>query len=246
MVGDSAKNPIQTTKNSFQLIELLSESGGLTLPELSSRVDLSKGAIYNHLATLQDLGVVVEQDDTYYPSVRTYQLGETARKALPAADFARKRLWNLADSTGEFGALIVEENGVPVVVDIAAGSVNNLWVTPGEELSLYQTAAGKILLAQKSEQRIRALCDQSNEMIDTNKIVENIKTVKAQGLAFSRGEIREDQYSVAAPILNRDDDLVYVTTLIGPKERLSGKSLQQDVAGLVVNTATEIERNLYL
>lgn len=38
---------------------------------------------------------------------------------------------------------------------------------------------------------------------------------------------------------------VYIVTLMGPKGRFSGLSLQQDVAGLVVSMANEIETTFY-
>lgn len=245
MAGDSVKNPIQTTRHSFHLLELVVESGGATLSTLDSRADLSRGAIYNHLATLRDIGVVVKRNQKYYPSLRIYKTAEAARRSLPGTEAARKHLWNLADSTGELGAIAVKENDIAIVGDLSVGQlVDNLWVSLGEELPLHSTAAGKIILAQESDTYIADHYDQADDSVATEALLEEIKTVRLQGLAFSRGEYRDDQYSVAAPVTDRNDDFVYAVTLIGPESRLSGKSLQQDVAGLVVNTANQIERSL--
>ena len=246
MTGESARNPIQATQNSFRILERLRDADdGLSLSALDSRLELSKGAIYNHLATLQELGVVLKRNETYHLSLRTYRLAESARRSLPGTDISRKRLRELADSTGEFGALVAEEEGKPVVVDTATGElVEASWAAPGDELPLFSTAAGKIILSQKSEARIRELCEQADNEIDTQALVDEVKTVELQGLAFSRGEFHDDQYSVAAPVSRADGELIYAVTLIGPKSRLSGKSLQQDVAGLVINAVNEIERKL--
>lgn len=245
MAGDSAKNPIQTTRNSFRLLELLVESGGTTLSALDSQADLSRGAIYNHLATLQDVGVVVKRNQKYYPSLRCLRQGEAARRSLPGTEEARKHLWSLADSTGELGAIAVKETDMAIVGDLSVGQlVENLWVSLGTELPLHSTAAGKMILAHESDSYILKHCNKAEESIDTEALLEEIKTIRLQGLAFSRGEYRENQYSVAAPVTDRNDNFVYAVTLIGPQSRLSGKSLQQDVAGLVVNTADQIERSL--
>lgn len=246
MTQKRAQNPIQTTKNSFRILRTLADEGGATLVELDDAVDLSKGAIYNHLATLEEVGIIVKRGDMYYPSLRAFQYGEAARKTQPGAEVARKQLWDLADTTGEFAALVVREEDTGVVMDIAAGQLTDtIWLTAGQELPLHSTAAGKVFLAQAPNTQIRETCLESDEDIDCDALVEEIGTVKAQGIAFSRGEYRDNQYSVAAPILNSDNDLVSVVTLIGPKARLSGKSLQQDVAGLVVSTANDIEKTLY-
>jgi DNA-binding IclR family transcriptional regulator len=242
MAQKNAENPIQTTKSSFLILRSLADRGGATLAELDGDIDLSKGAIYNHLATLEEVGVIVKRGDTYYPSLRTFQYSEAARKTLPGAEAARKKLWDLADTTGEFAALVVWEDDVGVVMDIAAGQLTDtIWLTAGEELPLHSTAAGKVILSQMPEGRIRELCSESDDDVDCDALVEEIGTVRAQGIAFSRGEYHDNRYSVAAPVVNREKDLVYVVTLIGPKVRLSGKSLQQDIAGLVVSTANEIQ-----
>lgn len=246
MAQNQAENPIQTTQSSFLILQTLADAGGSTLAELDGGVDLSKGAIYNHLATLQEIGVVVKRGDVYYPSLRTFQFGEAARKTLPGTGVARKQLWDLADATGEFASLVVHEDDTGVVMDIAAGQLTDtIWLTAGEELPLHSTAAGKVILSQLPERRVRDLCARADEAVDVDALLEEIRIVKAQGLAFSRGEYRDDQYSVAAPVVNSGKDLVYVVTLIGPKSRFSGKSLQQDVAGLVVSTANEIQKTLY-
>lgn len=246
MAQKSAENPIQTTKNSFLILQSIADGGGATLAELDDDVHLSKGAIYNHLATLEEVGIIVKRGDTYCLSLGAFQYGESARKTLPGAEVARKKLWNLADTTGEFAALVVREDDAGVVMDIAAGQLTDtIWLTAGEELPLHSTAAGKVILSQMPEGRIRDLCSKSDDDVDCNALVQEIGTVRAQGIAFSRGKYHDDRYSVAAPVVNSDKDLVYVVTLIGPKARLSGKSLQQDVAGLVVSTANEIQKTLY-
>lgn len=246
MAQNRAENPIKTTRNSFRILQLLADAGGATLIEINENIDLSKGAVFNHLATLHEIGVVVKRDDVYYPSLRSFQFGEAARKGLPGAGVARKKLWDLADATGEFASLVVHEEDTGVVMDIAAGQLTeSIWLSAGEELPLHSTAAGKVMLSQMSDERIREVCAQSDDSIDSDSLVQEIRTVKAQGIAFSRGEYRDHQYSVAAPVVNSKNDLVYVVSLTGPKARLSGKALQQDVAGLVVSTANEIQKTLY-
>lgn len=246
MNSSEARNPIQTTKSSVSILERLAEEKGATLAELDDLVDLSKGALYNHLATLVELGLVVKREDRYFLSLNLLGLGEAARSSLPSMDAARLHLWDLADTTGEFAALVVLEDGDAIVAETAIGHLSERhWYHIGDHLPLHSTAAGKVLLAERpeelSEKRIRESI--ADDHVSVESVVDEIDTVRVQGLAFSRGE-HEEQYSVAAPVYGREGSLLYVITLVGPESRMSGKSLQQDFAGLVVSTATEIRKRL--
>lgn len=58
--------------------------------------------------------------------------------------------------------------------------------------------------------------------------------------AFDRGEHRPDWQCVAAPVL-ADDRPIGAITVSGPTTRMSGKTLEEDVAGLVVSASNAIE-----
>jgi len=247
MSSPRAENPIQTTRTSVSILRTVADMGGATLAELDETIDLSKGALYNHLATLAELDLVENHDGTYYVSLHALDLGEAARRSLPGLEAARTSLWNLADTTGEYASLIVREDDEAVVVDTAAGNLSERsWLTVGERLSRHSTAAGKVVLSELPEDRTRAACAEAtaDTEVDPDALVEEIKTVRVQGLAFSRGEYRSDQYGVAAPVKDGDGTLLYVVSVSGPESRLNGKALQQDVAGLVVSTATEIQKRV--
>lgn len=247
MNAHEAQNPIQTTKKSVLILEQLATQHGATLAELDTAIDLSKGALYNHLATLEELGLVVKRDTKYYLSLDLLRLGDAARSSHDGLDAARTNLRDLADTTGEFASLVVLEDGNAIVVETVTGHLTDRqWYHIGDHLPLHSTAAGKTILAEypeeSTEARVRASIGDSD--VDVDDILEEIQTVRIQGLSFSRGEYESDQYSVAAPVYGRDGDLLYVIVLTGPESRMSGKSLQQDYAGLVVSTATEIRKQL--
>jgi len=238
-----ATNPLQTTQTSVEILQCVAESGGATLMELDDHVTVSKGALYNHLSTLVDLGLLERTEGTYRVDVRVLALGEQARAAIPGFPSIRRTLQNLAMTSGEFATLVMARDGTPIVVETMAGElVEQHWMSVGQELPLATTAAGKVVLATLPEERAEALMREQTSH-DPESLLEEIRTVRVQGLAFSRGTFQDDQYSVAAPI-NSDEQLSYVVSLTGPKDRLHGKSLQQDIAGLVVSASNEIKRDI--
>lgn len=243
MTSVEAANPLQTTQTSVEILRCVADSNGATLTELTDRVSVSKGALYNHLATLVDLGLLEQTDGIYRVDVQVLALGEHARTAIPGFPAIRRTLRNLAMTSGEFATLVMARDGTPMVVETMAGElVEQHWMSVGQELPLTTTAAGKVVLASLPEERVRALVGEQTSH-DTESLLEEIRTVRVQGLAFSRGEFQDRQYSVAAPI-ESGEQLSYVVSLTGPKDRLHGKSLQQDIAGLVVSASNEIKRDI--
>ncbi|WP_058365242.1 IclR family transcriptional regulator [Haloparvum sedimenti] len=243
MTSAEAANPVRTTQTSVEILRCVADSGGATLMELNDRVSVSKGALYNHLSTLVELELLERVDGTYRVDVGVLALGEQARMAIPGFPAIRGTLRNLAMTSGEFATFVKTRDGTPIVAETAAGElVERHWLSVGQELPLATTAAGKVVLATLPEERAAALVREQTSH-ETESLLEEIRTVRVQGLAFSRGEFQDDQYSVAAPI-DSSDGPTYVVSLTGPKDRLDGKSLQQDIAGLVVSASNEIQRHI--
>jgi len=243
MTSVEAANPVRTTQTSVEILRCVADSGGATLMELNDRVSVSKGALYNHLSTLIELELLERIDGTYRVDLGILALGEQARMAIPGFPAIRGTLRSLARTSGEFATLVKTRDGTPIVAETAAGElVERHWLSVGQELPFATTAAGKVVLATLPKERAASVVgDQTNH--ETESLLEEIRTVRVQGLAFSRGEFQDEQYSVAAPI-DSDDGPTYVVSLTGPKERLDGKSLQQDIAGLVVSSSIEIQRDI--
>lgn len=243
MTSAEAANPVRTTQTSVEILRYVADSGGATLMELNDRVSISKGALYNHLSTLVELELLERIDGTYRVDLGVLALGEQARMAIPGFTEIRGTLRNLAMTSGEFATLVKTRDRTPIVAETAAGEmVERHWLSVGQELPFATTAAGKVVLATVPEERAATIVrEQMNH--ETESLLEEIRTVRVQGLAFSRGEFQDKQYSVAAPI-GKDDGPTYVVSLTGPKERLNGKSLQQDIAGLVLSASNEIQRDI--
>ena len=232
---------------SFRLLFELAEADSATLSELNDAVELTRGAIYNHLATLEELDVVTKRNDRYYVCPKILTLGEAARRSFRGADVARRKIQTIANTTGESASVVVWTGESAVVLDSTVGALGTpSCMSAGDELPLHSTAAGKVILSRLDEPDADRLCEEAAATGKTaySALLEEIKTVRAQGLAYSRGEFQPNQYSVAAPVVDSDGSLLYVITVYGLGERLRGKALQQDIAGIVVNTVTDIQNDL--
>lgn len=244
-----AKNPVKSVRTTISILSALEDADGSRISELASRVETTKGTVHNHLATLREEGYVVKRGDQYYLGSRLVRFGAAVRERSPLYRRSEGELQSLAQSTGESACIAVEEEGYVVYQRIVPElSETQRLITEGDRMPLHCSALGKCLLAGYSNDEIRSYLEWCNEnglseraIDDGDELVGEIKTVREQNLAFSRGEYDEDLYEVATSVQIGSTGARGAVGVFGPKERMSGKSLQQDTAGLVLNAAKRIE-----
>ncbi len=241
---------VEATGKSIAILEALVAAGdGLGVTDLAREVDLSKSVVHNHLSTLRAHGYVIKQDGAYEPALRPLALGNQTREDLAVYGAARSGIDNLASATGETTALFVREGDSAVPVYVARGTEN--WSPPfreGERLPLHVTAPGKSLVASLPDERIDELLDEGDLSASTDSTVddptelrEQLRRVRDDGIAFSRGEHFDGVVGVAAPIPSTDGSRLAALGVCGPAERLNGRDLEEDIAGQVLSTTTAIQ-----
>jgi len=237
--------PVGATATTFEVVEALAAAEQAGVTEIASRLDLSKGSAYNHLATLEALGYVVRRGDEYRLGLRFLEVGAGVRESDDAYRAARSEVRQLADSSGETASLVVEEAGDAVFLyRTDDGAETDL--RDGSRAPLHACAGGKALLAHEPPSVIEALFDggvpapTDQTITDEQVLRHELQTVRDQGLAFDRGELRPDRRGVAAPVVTDDGTTVGAVGVSGPTDRMSGKRLEEDMPGLVLSAANKI------
>ncbi|MFC7165182.1 helix-turn-helix domain-containing protein [Halospeciosus flavus] len=89
--NDAGKRTIGSVNRALDVLEALRRLNGATLAELAEEVDLSKGALHTHLATLCDHGFVEHRGDGYALGQRFITFGEYVRNSSPLYHAAKGR-----------------------------------------------------------------------------------------------------------------------------------------------------------
>lgn len=242
---------VRATERSFRLLEILREDPGATLSELAREVDLSKSAVYKHVRTLTRLGYLVREGDEYYLSNRFLGLGARARERLPLAT-VREVVADLAATAGHVSNFVARENdrGVyALCVDPSEGTTDA--VAEGDVAPLHATAGGKAILACAPGPRRDRLLDgvdlsahTEKTITDRGELERELRAVRDRRVAFDREEYVDGVQCVASPVVNGDGDPVGAVSVSGDVRHMSGKRLEEDVAGLVTSAAKSVENEL--
>ena len=246
-----ARNPVKATRTSFRILEELADEDGIGVTELAKQLDLSKGSVSNHLATLQELGYVAREDSQYFLGCQFLRLGTIGRSRHAIAGIANDHAQELANVTGERSVVTVAEEDYATYLYTAPGDHNDTEdIVPGLRVPLHCTAPGKAILAHLSEEYVGQIVSEYDRrrwtdttITDLDELTTELGVIREQGLAFNRGEYQSDRNGLAAPILS-EGRIQGAVGIVGPKSRVSGKTLQQDAAGLVVSVAKQIETDL--
>lgn len=64
-MSHKAQNPVQSTVNTFAIVEALRELDGAGVSELAAYLDIPKSTVHNYLSTLEQEEYIVKEDGAY-------------------------------------------------------------------------------------------------------------------------------------------------------------------------------------
>lgn len=243
-----AKNPVETTKKSFRLVETLKDCDGAGVTELADRLGMSKSVVHNHLSTLREEGYVLKRDGEYRLSLKFLELGGYTRKQMDLYRAARPEVNQLADESGELVNLLTESQGMGVYLYRAKGDrAVDLNTYTGYRTHLHSTALGKCLLANMSDERVEEIIDQhglpaatENTITDRETLYDRLDRVADQGYAIDDAERLEGLRCVAAPIEDTQTVLGAIS-VSAPVGRLSRDQAESEVKDQIQDAANVVE-----
>lgn len=244
---EKANHPVQTTAKSIAIVEALDETGGARIFELEERLDMTKGAIHNHLSTLREHGYVRKVEAEYRLSLQFLTLGGRARGRLALYRYGRPRVNQLADDLGMLTNLLTEENGQGVYLYQSRGEYAvNLDTHVGYRISLHNIAVGKAILAHLSHERVEEIVENwglseatENTITEKDALLTELETVRDRGYATDHEERTEGLACIAAPVL-LEGDVLGAVSVSAPTRRLGRGEFDEAVIGEVESTADEL------
>ncbi len=247
----SPRNLIKSTKTSFEIIHALQEMGPSRLSSIAEQVQLPESTTHRHLNTLQDLRYVSRQGNLYQIGLRFARLGRTAQTRDPRYIQAESYVKDLANQTEERVQFVVEEHGLGIYLYQETGSkAVRIGSSVGRQAHLHCTAAGKMLLANYSADRVTEIIDRwglptytEKTITDIDTLFEELERIKERGYAFNREEQVTGVNAVAVSV-QHNDTVIGVFSVSGPSHRLHGEWFEEQIPNLMLATANEFELDI--
>lgn len=190
---------------------------------------------HRFLRTLESVGALVAVEKGRYRL--GYALVDLSQKAVEETNLAAILQPLLVEVTQDMqeASMATGFDGQMVVCIAKAASPHPLFVDirVGSKLEAYCTAHGKLWLAFMDEAKLNLYLDTvvmrqatPASIVDRDKLLQELREVRANKVAFNHEERDAGIVAVAVPVLARTGNLICGLSVFGPPHRLTGAALE--------------------
>lgn len=206
MLPKTPSREIQSVRTALEMINVVQNMGSVTPSELTNHLDLSKSSVHNYLATLEQMGYVVNEDGRYRLGLRFLTHGIAARNSLRIAHPVVDALQSAEEAVSAPVWWISEEYGRGIFLASSSQQTKSTsYGTVGKRSYLHTHALGKAILAHvddRYKEEILAHHGLSQQTMrtttDYDLLEEDLEAIRDRGFAVSDGEAVLGVLSVGA------------------------------------------------
>jgi IclR family acetate operon transcriptional repressor len=245
---------VQSLTRGLTLLEKLAETeGGITLTEISHRVNLPPSTAHRLLNTLADMGFVYQAKDSglWYVGLKTYRVGCAFVSNRDFVGESHAYLRKLMEASGETANLsILDGTYACFIAQVQCHEVMRMLVRLGSRIPAHASGSGKAMLSALPEDELAIVLRDSHlvqlttkTITDPDKLRQQFAAIRARGYSYDDEENAMGLRCVAAPIYDEFAEPLGAISLAGPIARLTDERILK-LGPLVAHTAREITEKL--
>ena len=243
---------VKSTVRALEIFELLAKNkNGLTVLDISKKLNIPQSSTSNLVKTLHDSGYIT-RDETkkYVLGVRLILLGSVAMESLDIGVVAKPILQRLMEKVQETVFLAIRaQTEVVYILKIDLNCSVNTTAQPGYHKPLYNTGLGKAFLSSmtKKEQNkilsnIQLIPITSHTITNKDTLIEQLEQFRRQGYAIDDEESEYGLYCIATTVSIIDKNIEAAISISGLKTSvLPNKNV---ITKYLLDSANEISRKL--
>lgn len=243
---------LKTLETTHEIIDKLVKLDGARVTELADRMDKPTSTVHDYLDALYKGGYVVKEDQVYRVSSRFLYIGQRARSQHRVYNAAKHQVKELADKTGEYASLVVEEQGYGVLLyNVQGEKAVDIDTPDGVRTMLHSFAPGKCILANLPDRRVEEILSEHgleartpHTITDEEELFEELDEVSEQGYAIDQEEQFEGMQGVSVPIMDLAENVRGAVSVYGPIGRVGDPEEQKRLREAVFEAVNVIEVNL--
>ena len=245
---------VQSLMRGLSILECLaSAEGGLTLTDVSTRVDLAPSTTHRLLATLEKMGYVYQAGELgrWYVGLQAFTVGSSF---LASRDFVAQShpyMRRLMEQSGETANLGILDGTEAVFVDqVQCREMMRTIVKLGSRAPLHASGVGKAIFASLPDDQIDAILKvrglpriTGNTITSPETMWASVRVIRQRGWSFDDEEHAIGTRCVGATIYDEHGQTLGAISLAGPSSRLPDERIKQ-MGPLVAHTAEELTHRL--
>lgn len=197
--------------------------------ELANELGMNHTNIYRILETFEKNRFIIKDAETkkYSLGYALWELGSIMYETLNISQLIRPILKELCEKTGESVFLTKLDRDEAVTLEVLEPENKvKFSVSAGSRAPLYVGASYRSILAFLPEEAQESIIEAGlvkytkTTMTDPQELRAELKRIRKQGWAESKGEYTEDVIAIAVPLFN-EEDVVGSITVSGPIYRMT-------------------------
>lgn len=234
---------VKSADRVLDIFELFAdEQDTLSLTDISRKLVLPPSSVHKLLQNLLNRGYL--ETDKHGKTFRLgYKLFEIGSKVSRNTDYATEFQHVASKIINDINesVFLSIRNGDKVLYIAEKQSTHPVRFVShlGMQLPLHATAMGKMLLSGLSDEEVRRLYPENElgkltdtTLSDLNELLDQLRTIRREGLAYSAGEAVQGIRCVAAPITNAAGDIVAAMSVSIPVSRVEEGIWERSVAAV--------------
>jgi DNA-binding IclR family transcriptional regulator len=235
----------------FDVLELLvGHPDGMTLTEISKRLELPTSSTHNMLQRMVGAELVAATDQLRYSiGPRAVRLGIQIVDGLEVRVVARRYLQDLARETGEHIYLALRLGRRVVYIDRLPGRRSvSVEIRLGQSLFLHATSVGKLFAAHHQPLYRRMMSEArprltEHTLVEPEELEQELDRIRADGYAVSREEAILGVTGLAVPVHDAYGTLVAAIHISALRAQMTERR-EQELIEMAMATALAIETEL--
>lgn len=249
---------IEALHRGLRVLEAFIEEGpaqkgkDLSLVQIAEAVDLDKSTAFRFVYTLQELDYL-RRDETskrYRPGLKLLELGFAALESLDLVRSAEPHLAELARETGEAVNMAVRDAAeIVYLAHISSTQVVAVNMRVGARLPLHCSSLGKAHLLDHTAEELRDLLGPRpyeartpRTLTTPDALWADLELARWRGYTVSNEELVLGARSLAAPVRNRERQIVAAINVSVSSARFSQQELEERYTRAVLEAARRISQ----
>ncbi len=232
---------INSLGKATKILELLAETGELSVSEIGKKLGMHRSATHRFLATLRELGFLEQSEDSCYRlSFKLFELGTKGANRLEVTRVAHPFLIDLAtrhEDTANLG--IMDGTDVIYVDKVESPHLLRMDLAIGHRVPAYCTAMGKAILAHRPATEVEKLfrgtkfeSRTSKTVLSLQDLLERLRNIRHEGYALDDEELSLGIRCIASPIFDFTGRCVAAISIAGPTLRITYDKVEEIRASL--------------
>lgn len=229
---EEQKSTVRAVERALDILLCFTDDTDLGLSEIASRISLHKSTVHRLLATLENKGFVIrdQQTDKYRLGFRLWELSANMTHSDDPAIVLLPEMERLRDLVGETISLYVRDGNERIRIQAVQSNYAIRRVAPiGARMPLSVGASSKVLVAFEDEAVRKSILQELEwpESIDREMFIQQLKQIRLQGYATSVEERELGTAAISAPIINHNGKLTAAVAISGPSNRLTMEKMRE-------------------